>query len=104
MGSLFGHRGVGSGAVEAGHHGGVPDSIFADPRLARLYDVLDDDRSDLDLYIGLADELKASSVLDVGCGTGTLACRLANLGIDVVGLDPAEASLDVARQKPGAEH
>jgi len=82
----------------------MPDSIFADPRLAELYDVLDDDRSDLDLYIGLVNELRASSVLDVGCGTGTLACKLANLGIDAVGLDPAAASLDVARHKPGAQH
>ncbi len=82
----------------------VPDPIFADPRLAALYDVLDDDRRDLDLYEGLVAELMASSVLDVGCGTGTFACRLAQLRIEVVGLDPAAASLDVARRKPGAEH
>jgi len=82
----------------------MPDPIFADPRLAGLYDVLDDDRSDLDLYTRLANGLGASSVLDVGCGTGTLACKLASLGIDVVGLDPAAASLDIARHKPGAEH
>ena len=82
----------------------VPDSIFADPRLAALYDFVDDDRSDLDAYVGIVEELKASSVLDIGCGTGTLACRLALSGIDVVGLDPAAASLDVARGKPGADH
>jgi SAM-dependent methyltransferase len=82
----------------------VPDPIFADPRLARLYDFVDDDRSDLDVYVGIVDELTASSVLDVGCGTGTLACRLAQRGIAVVGLDPAAASLEVARRKPGAEH
>src|SRR3954471_5747524 len=81
----------------------MPDPIFAEPRLAALYDILDDDRSDLDLYIRLVDELRAASVLDVGSGTGTLACRLANLGIEVVGLDPAAASLDVARRKPGAD-
>jgi len=81
----------------------VPDRIFADPRLAALYDVVDDDRSDLDVYTSMVDELGASSVLDVGCGTGTFACRLARRGIDVVGLDPAVASLDVARGKVGAE-
>lgn len=81
----------------------MPDPIFADPRLAALYDIVDDDRSDLDVYAGIVAELEASSVLDVGCGTGTLACRLARLGVDVVGLDPAAASLDVARRKPGAE-
>lgn len=81
----------------------MPDPIFADPRLAALYDVVDDDRSDLDVYAAMVDELGASSVLDVGCGTGTFACRLALRGIDVVGLDPAAASLDVARSKAGAE-
>jgi SAM-dependent methyltransferase len=41
-------------------------------------------------------------VLDIGCGTGTFACRLAELGIDVIAIDPAAASLEVARAKPGA--
>jgi ubiquinone/menaquinone biosynthesis C-methylase UbiE len=81
----------------------VPDAIFADPRLASVYDVVDDDRSDLDVYAEVVDELGASSVLDVGCGTGSLACRLASAGKEVVGLDPAQASLDVARAKPGAD-
>ena len=40
-------------------------------------------------------------VLDVGCGTGTLAVRLAALGLAVAGVDPAYASLEVARSKPG---
>jgi SAM-dependent methyltransferase len=81
----------------------VPDAIFADPRLARLYDPLDPDRSDLDHYLRRARELGATSVLDVGCGTGTFALLLAADGIEVTGLDPAAASLDVARSKPGAE-
>jgi len=81
----------------------VPDAIFADPRLARIYDALDADRSDLDAYVALVDELSAQSVLDVGCGTGTFACLLAPRGKDVIGVDPAAASLDVARRKPGAD-
>ena len=80
----------------------MPDAIFADPTLARLYDPLDPDRSDLDPYLALARELGAGAVLDVGCGTGTFACLLAAEGYDVVGVDPAGASLDVARGKPGA--
>jgi SAM-dependent methyltransferase len=79
------------------------DAIFGERRLADVYDRVDDYRSDLDVYERLVDELGARSVLDVGCGTGTFACRLARRGLDVVGVDPAEASLAVARRKRGAE-
>jgi SAM-dependent methyltransferase len=80
-----------------------PDAHFADPRLAALYDVFDDRRDDLDASVALLEERGARSVLDVGCGTGVLALRLAGRGIEVVGVDPAAASLDVARAKPGAD-
>jgi SAM-dependent methyltransferase len=84
----------------------VPDAIFDDPRLAQVYDPLDPDRSDLDVYVNLVEELDARSVLDVGCGTGTFACMLARRGVRVTAVDPARASLDVARAKPhaGAVH
>ena len=81
----------------------MPDPIFAHPRLAQLYDPLEDGRADLDLYVGLVEGLGAKRVVDVGCGTGTLACMFAARGVDVVGVDPAEASLDVARRKPYAD-
>jgi ubiquinone/menaquinone biosynthesis C-methylase UbiE len=80
----------------------VPDAAFAHPRLAAIYDAFDDDRSDLDVYEALVAELGARTVLDVGCGTGSLAVRLAGSGLRVVGVDPAGASLDVARGKPHA--
>jgi SAM-dependent methyltransferase len=79
-----------------------PDAVFADPRLAVLYDFFDDDRSDLDAYLAIVEEVGARTVIDVGCGTGSLAVLLADRGVDVVGVDPATASLDVAREKPGA--
>ncbi|MCW2791958.1 MAG: hypothetical protein JWO76_1056 [Nocardioides sp.] len=75
------------------------DPIFAHPRLAEIYDSLDPVRDDLDVYASIAVEFGARSVLDVGCGTGTFACLLAARGMDVVGVDPAGASLDVARRK-----
>lgn len=76
---------------------------FGHPRLAAIYDVLDPDRSDLDAYVGIAEEFGARQVLDIGCGTGVFALLLADRGIQVVGVDPARASLDVARGKPGSE-
>jgi SAM-dependent methyltransferase len=80
----------------------VADEEFRHPRLAAIYDALDPDRGDLDAYVALTDELGARRVLDVGCGTGTLALALAARGCDVVAVDPATASLAVARAKPGA--
>lgn len=82
---------------------GMADDGFEVPRLAELYDVLDPDRSDLDAYVAIADELGARSVLDVGCGTGVFALLLAAHCLDVVGVDPARASVDLARAKPGAD-
>lgn len=81
----------------------MPDELFANPRLAAVYDVLDGERDDLVHYHALVAELGAASVLDVGCGTGSLAVLLADDGIAVTGLDPAEASLAVARRKAGAD-
>lgn len=76
------------------------DAGFSDPRLAALYDPLDPDRSDLEVYAAMAAEFGARSVLDIGCGTGTFACLLASMGFSVTGLEPALASLDIARAKP----
>lgn len=81
----------------------MPDEIFDDRRLAAIYDPLDPDRRDLDAYLRLAEELDARKVLDIGCGTGVFALLLAERGRDVTGVDPALASLDVARAKPGAD-
>ncbi|MEV0638222.1 class I SAM-dependent methyltransferase [Streptomyces sp. NPDC050619] len=79
----------------------MADECFEVPRLAAVYDPLDPDRGDLDAYVRIAEEFGARQVLDIGCGTGVLALLLAERGIEVVGVDPAEASLDVARGKPG---
>ena len=44
----------------------------------------------------------ARSILDLGCGTGAFAARVAP-GRHVVGADPAGAMLDIARHRPGGE-
>ncbi|MFI1574396.1 class I SAM-dependent methyltransferase [Streptomyces anulatus] len=81
----------------------MADENFLRPRLAALYDPLDPDRGDLEPYVRLAEESGARRVLDIGCGTGVFALLLADRGIEVVGVDPDRASLDVARAKPGGD-
>ena len=78
-------------------------NVFDDARIAAVYDIFDADRSDLDVYLALAGEFGAARVLDLGCGTGTLAIMLATRGFEVTGVDPARAMLHVARAKPGAD-
>lgn len=81
----------------------APDPGFAHPRLAATYDVFEGPRDDLDHYEAILDEFGARRVLDVGCGTGEFACRLARRDIAAVGVDPAAASIEIARGKPGSD-
>jgi SAM-dependent methyltransferase len=43
----------------------------------------------------------ARRVLDIGCGEGQVARRLATLGIDVIGVDPTTTQVRVARDRGG---
>jgi ubiquinone/menaquinone biosynthesis C-methylase UbiE len=81
----------------------VASNEFDEPRLAAIYDIGDGPRDDLDVYELIVAELGASSALDIGCGTGDFACRLAARQLAVVGVDPAAAMLDIARSKPDAD-
>lgn len=76
---------------------------FHDPRLVALYDAWGVGRDDIAFYLALAEELGASSILDVGCGTGQITCALSERGYAVTGVDPAAPMLDVARGRPGGE-
>jgi malonyl-CoA O-methyltransferase len=51
----------------------------------------------------LLGDVRGLSVLDVGCGTGRHAVRLARQGVRVTGVDFSTGMLGKARQKPGAE-
>lgn len=77
--------------------------LFGEPRLASIYDALHTDRRDLDPYLAIGESLAPRSVIDLGCGTGTFACLIAQRGVSVIGVDPAAASIDVARRKPGGD-
>jgi SAM-dependent methyltransferase len=49
--------------------------------------------------VDLATDIGAARVLDVGCGSGPLFSPLAAKGIRVVGIDPAEAMVVLARRQ-----
>jgi ubiquinone/menaquinone biosynthesis C-methylase UbiE len=76
------------------------DKLYQDPELAQFYDLENGWADDFDYCLQLA--VGAQSVLDLGCGTGQLAAKLAE-GRGVVGVDPAAAMLEVARQRSGGE-
>jgi SAM-dependent methyltransferase len=75
---------------------------YQDPRIAAIYDLANPLDCDADFYLTLAGQ-QSCRVLDLGCGTGTLCCALAQRGHHVTGVDPAPAMLDAARTKPGSE-
>ncbi len=80
-----------------------PDPIFSEPRLAQIYDTFDGSRDDLEPYLEMVKDFEPRTVVDLGCGTGVFALLLAENGIEVTGIDPAKASIDIARSKPGAD-
>ncbi|MEU5940980.1 class I SAM-dependent methyltransferase [Micromonospora sp. NPDC047548] len=76
---------------------------FNDPGLVAVYDAECPWGPDDDFFLAEVGADPAARVLDFGCGTGRLTLALAAAGHTVTGVDPARASLDAARAKPGAD-
>jgi len=69
---------------------------------AQTYDTcVADWPGEIDFYRELAAQAHSNgqAVLEVACGTGRVAIRLARDGVEIVGLDLSAAMLDVAREK-----
>lgn len=75
----------------------MPDRLFEESRLTRLYDAFCQGRPDFAFYLPLV--MKTAAVLDVGCGTGELLrlARKAGHRGRLCGMDPADAMLELAR-------
>ncbi|MCW5748545.1 MAG: class I SAM-dependent methyltransferase [Alphaproteobacteria bacterium] len=77
------------------------NEVFESDDAAAIYDHFNRWSASDDFYLDLACKT-GGHVLDLGCGTGMLACRVAAAGCRVTGVDPAEAMLRVARRRSGA--
>jgi SAM-dependent methyltransferase len=56
-----------------------------------------------DFYLQLASDVGATSVVDLGCGTGMITRQFARRGYSVIGIDPSPAMIQIARERPGGE-
>jgi ubiquinone/menaquinone biosynthesis C-methylase UbiE len=83
----------------------MPDEHYADAGLASLYDTFNPRESGGDYTFYLPVIMAAESVLDVGCGTGSLLhwARESGHAGRLVGLDPAEGMLIQARRRTDIE-
>ena len=72
---------------------GVYDSLMADARYEK--------RSAYLHKLMQKSAIPVETVLDLGCGTGTIACALAELGYQVIATDGSEEMLTQAKLKEG---
>ncbi|WP_175876974.1 class I SAM-dependent methyltransferase [Burkholderia sp. BCC0097] len=78
------------------------DLLYTEARLVAVYDLFNAGDRDFAFYAAAIGAARRR-ILDLGCGTGTFARRLAAAGHDVVAIDPAPAMIDYARRQPGAD-
>jgi SAM-dependent methyltransferase len=76
---------------------------FYDPRLVAVYDTVNPIVEYETFYLDLASKLTATSIIDIGCGTGLLTCELAKRGHRLIGVEPSKAMLEVARSRACGE-
>jgi SAM-dependent methyltransferase/uncharacterized protein YuzE len=83
-------------------HEPSPEDPYRDPQLVELYDVDNPGGEDHAYYRALADETGATSIVDLGCGTGLLTRSFVKPGRMVIGVDPSWTMLQYAKRQPGA--
>lgn len=78
---------------------------FTDPRLVAIYESVNAYEPDAQpgFYAGLAAELEARTIVDLGCGTGLITRQLARQGYRVIGVDPSAAMVEHGRHAPDGD-
>lgn len=89
-------------ATEKPERSSREDSIYGDPALVPLYDVLNRSDHDHEFY-RLEIPPDARKLIDLGCGTGRFAIDMAGRGYAVTALDPSPGMIDFARQQNGSD-
>jgi SAM-dependent methyltransferase len=85
--------------------GARPVPEFTEPRQVAIYDAVNsyDPGTQPEFYLGVAEEVSAEMVIDLGCGTGIITLEFAGRGYRIIGIDPSAVMLEVAREKTGAD-
>ena len=78
-------------------------SEFSNPRLVEIYNTVNPVRGYKDFFLKMASTLSAESIIDLGCGSGLLSCELSEAGHRVIGVDPSDRMLDLARNSSCAD-
>jgi SAM-dependent methyltransferase len=99
-----GHPGHSPSSLPVAETGAMPVPEFTDPRQVAIYDAVNsyEPGTQPDFYLGVAEEVSAEVVIDLGCGTGIVTLQFASRGYQMIGVDPSAVMLEVALQKPGA--
>jgi len=79
----------------------VENALYSDARLVSLYDLLNSGDLDHRFYAERIGN-QPKQVLDLGCGTGTFAVRMATAGHRVTAVDPSEMMVSYGRRRRGA--
>ena len=100
-----GHPGHSPPSLPVAETGTMPVPEFTDPRQVAIYDAVNsyEPGTQPDFYLGVAEEVSAEAVIELGCGTGIVTLQLASKGYHVIGVDPSALMLGVAQQKPAAD-
>ncbi len=79
--------------------------MIYDRNISEVYDKmhLGKDYDKEALFLASMMGTKTSRILDVGCGTGMHAYKLATMGYEVLGLDPSRDMIDIANMRTGKE-
>ena len=74
-------------------------SDYDNELFASIYDYDNPNGPDHDFYRKLADDNGAKSIVDLGCGTGIFTITLVSQERDIIGIDPAHAMLEIAKNR-----